>query len=242
MRNNDKSEGIIEEFKKIHSGIDNQYKILQYRPLLERSIKKACDLQRDQYFSSIELINILNNYPGTFRLQISTTVRGLFQSLNKWHHDISKNATKNEIAKIEDKLKDVLEKFFEKKIILEKLNIDDPTGPVTQPKRKSYTDDEIILCTFIARFGRNLINENKIKEIENCRSINSIKMKVQNIAAMLLDNDYEINKEISPLSGTPSGQPARKTNWDIVKKLALLDETSFLTTYSKTFERIGDNV
>ena len=105
-------------------------------------------------------------------------------------------------------------------------------------RQNKYTKDEIILCTFIAMFGRRYIDEKQIFDLEKCRSIASIKMKVSNIAAMLLDNKYEISEEISPLSGTPPGRPARKTNWDIVSKLAPLDESNFLKTHFKIFERI----
>lgn len=50
--------------------------------------------------------------------------------------------------------------------------------------RNLYTEKEIVVCTYIARFGRNDFNENDIVKIKS-RSLSSIKMKVQNIAAMI---------------------------------------------------------
>ena len=43
-------------------------------------------------------------------------------------------------------------------------------------KRNFYTKEEIILCTYIARFGRENFNENDIHRL-NERSVSSIKME-----------------------------------------------------------------
>ena len=51
-------------------------------------------------------------------------------------------------------------------------------------KRNLFTKDEIILCTYLARFGKQEFDENDIQKLK-ARSISSIKMKVQNIASML---------------------------------------------------------
>ncbi|MCT8339150.1 hypothetical protein MG296_03715 [Flavobacteriaceae bacterium TK19130] len=95
--------------------------------------------------------------------------------------------------------------------------------------RKLYTKEEVILCTYIARFGRNQFDESDISKLES-RSIASIKMKVMNIAAMLREEGFAISEDISSLSGKPSGQKGRRTNWDIVcnlqncKRLELLEK------------------
>ena len=85
--------------------------------------------------------------------------------------------------------------------------------------RREYTDDEIILCTYIALYGRGLLIEKKIASIEK-RPEGSVKMKVQNIAAMLDEEGIERSQDIKPLSGVPAGQDGRRTNWDVVGKWA----------------------
>lgn len=94
-------------------------------------------------------------------------------------------------------------------------------------KRNLYTKEEIILCTCIARFGRNEVTENDIHTFSK-RSLASIKMKVQNIASMLHEHGYEIDDNVSMLTGKPQGEKGRKTNWEIVEKIANLtkDELS----------------
>ena len=86
--------------------------------------------------------------------------------------------------------------------------------------RKLYTEEEIVVCTYIARFGRGL-NEKDIVRIQN-RSERSIKMKIQNIASMLKEEGFKISDKISPLTGLTTGQKGRKTNWNIVEPLATM--------------------
>jgi hypothetical protein len=82
-------------------------------------------------------------------------------------------------------------------------------------KRNLFKKDEIILCTYIARFGRNEFDENSISRLKD-RSVSSVKMKVQNIAAMLDEEGYTTHENVSKLSGKTTGEKGRKTNWDIV--------------------------
>ena len=84
--------------------------------------------------------------------------------------------------------------------------------------RNTYTDEEVILCAYIALYGRVLFIEKKIASTFE-RSEASIIMKVQNIAAMLDEEGIERNNEISALSGVTTGQEGRRTNWDIVNKM-----------------------
>ena len=102
-------------------------------------------------------------------------------------------------------------------------------------KRNFYTKDEITLCTYIARFGRREFDENDIQKLKS-RSISSIKMKVQNIASMLDEEGFEINDNISKLTGKPSGEKGRRTNWDIVSKLTKLSKQEFLIICNKILE------
>lgn len=82
--------------------------------------------------------------------------------------------------------------------------------------RKLYNESEIVLCTYIAKFGRNDFNEKDIVRINN-RSLSSIKMKVKNIAFMIDEFGGKTSDQVSKLSGLPEGQTGRKTNWDLVK-------------------------
>ena len=93
--------------------------------------------------------------------------------------------------------------------------------------RNLYTEEEIIVCTYISRFGRENFKESDIVKIRN-RSESSIKMKVQNIASMLDEADYENSDEVSKLTGLPEGQIGRKTNWDVVRQYATMPKVEHL--------------
>jgi hypothetical protein len=84
--------------------------------------------------------------------------------------------------------------------------------------RQEYTDDEVVLCTYIALYGRSLLIEKKIASYGK-RSEASVKMKVQNIAAMLDEEGIERSQEVTALTGVTTGQDGRRTNWDVVSKL-----------------------
>ncbi len=90
-------------------------------------------------------------------------------------------------------------------------------------KQKLFTENEIIVCTHIARFGYGYYNEKRISKLEN-RSESSIKMKVQNIAAMLKEEGLPYDPEINCLSGVTRGASGRRTNWDTVGQLVNLTE------------------
>lgn len=47
---------------------------------------------------------------------------------------------------------------------------------------------------------------------------------MQNIATMLHENVYETDSNMSKLTGKPSGEKGRMTNWDIVKKLVEMEK------------------
>lgn len=87
-----------------------------------------------------------------------------------------------------------------------------------------YTENEIIVCTYISRFGYNDFTESDVEKITN-RSLSSIKMKVQNIASMLDESGAETSDQVSKLTGLPAGQTGRKTNWDIVKNYKQLPKS-----------------
>jgi hypothetical protein len=92
-------------------------------------------------------------------------------------------------------------------------------------RRNLFTENEVVLCTYIARFDREQFNESDIHE--RCsRSKASIKLKVQNIAAMLDEEGYPYSSSVTPLTGLPHGETGRRTNWDVVSKLVQLSESA----------------
>lgn len=124
--------------------------------------------------------------------------------------------------------------------------------------RNLFTPDEVALCAYIAMHGREGISEDMVQEISN-RSLASIKLKVQNIAAMLREEGYRCSPQVSSLTGLPAGKMGRSTNWDVVSTLPLKDKAAFLSlcqelfekhdlkrwprpvkTYEQTYERIND--
>ena len=102
-------------------------------------------------------------------------------------------------------------------------------------KRNLFTKDEIILCTYLARFGKSKFDEGDIHNLKN-RSVSSIKMKVQNIASLLVDDGFETDDYVSKLTGKPPGQKGRRTNWDIVKNLTDINKQEFLDLCKKIIE------
>ena len=99
-------------------------------------------------------------------------------------------------------------------------------------KRNLYSKDEIVLCTYIARFGRDRFDENDIYHLKE-RSVSSLKMKVQNIAAMLAEEGYDIDGDVSQLSGKTTGEKGRRTNWDIVRNHTELKKSEMLVICEK---------
>lgn len=98
-----------------------------------------------------------------------------------------------------------------------------------------YTKDEVVLCAYAAMYNAaDFGGINKISKLKE-RSIDSIKMKIQNIASMLDEEKvkrYNYDK-ISPLTGLTTGESGRKTNWNIVKELYPLSQADFLSMCKK---------
>ena len=89
--------------------------------------------------------------------------------------------------------------------------------------RKPYTSEEIVLCTYIARYRTGLLTEARVARYGE-RSVGSVKMKVQNIVAMLDEKGMERSPDITPLTGKPPGEAGRETNWTQVEHLVTLDK------------------
>ena len=89
--------------------------------------------------------------------------------------------------------------------------------------RKPYTSEDIVLCTYIARYCTGLLTESKVANYGG-RSVASVTMKVQNIVAMLDEKGIERCPGIAPLAGLPQGETGRETNWSQVERLVTLDK------------------
>ena len=95
-------------------------------------------------------------------------------------------------------------------------------------KRNYFTPNEIVLCTYAAMYdARDFGGISKIEDIRH-RSRASIQMKIQNIAAMVDDAGIARSSDVSPLTGLPTGQTGRTTNWDVVEPLSRLSKSALL--------------
>ena len=103
------------------------------------------------------------------------------------------------------------------------------------PRRNPFKEEEIVLCTYIARFGREKFEESAIHEWSS-RSLGSIKLKVQNIAAMLDEEGYPYDSSVTPLTGLPHGETGRRTNWDVVSNLVQLSESAHYAKCIRIFD------
>lgn len=101
-------------------------------------------------------------------------------------------------------------------------------GGTSMAQRNLFTPNEIVLCTYAAMY--NAGDFGSISDIESLthRSLASIKMKIQNIAAMLDEAGIKRYSNESPLTGLPQGQSGRMTNWEIVEPLTQLSKQAFL--------------
>ena len=95
-------------------------------------------------------------------------------------------------------------------------------------KRNYFTPDEIVLCTYAAMYDAGDFGGlSKVEDLAN-RSRASIQMKIQNIAAMIDEAGIPCNSDVSPLTGLPTGQIGRSTNWDIVEPLSRFSRQTLL--------------
>ena len=95
-------------------------------------------------------------------------------------------------------------------------------------ERNLYTEDEITLCTYAAIYDADDFGGLPAIERLTNRSAASVKMKIQNIAAMLDEAGIERHNSVSPLTGKPHGEGGRMTNWDQVETLYKLSREELL--------------
>ena len=105
--------------------------------------------------------------------------------------------------------------------------------------RKSYTEDEVVLCSYIALYDGALLSERKISGIEK-RSEGSVKMKVQNIVAMLDDKGVPRNRKVSALAGLPAGESGRETDWDLVSEMIKIGKNDHWAKCKEIIARVSE--
>ena len=95
-------------------------------------------------------------------------------------------------------------------------------------RRRRYTNDEITLCTYIARFGREEFDETNIQPISD-RTIESVKRKVENIACMLDKDGFTTSESVKKTPVSPSRTNLRSKR-GVVHMLAVVKQEEFLET------------
>jgi hypothetical protein len=94
--------------------------------------------------------------------------------------------------------------------------------------RKPFTRDEIVLCIYAARYDIADIGGIETIHALQSRSRSSISMKIQNIVAMCDDAGISRNPMQRRLTGRPSGETGRRTNWAELSEYAGVDRHSHL--------------
>jgi hypothetical protein len=100
-----------------------------------------------------------------------------------------------------------------------------------------FTRDEVVLCSYAARFDGDDFGGVEAIHSLTLRSRESIHLKVLNIAAMLDEEGVVRQSAVSPLSGLPTGQQGRRTNWDIVSELVALSRGEHLAECQGILDR-----
>lgn len=94
--------------------------------------------------------------------------------------------------------------------------------------RRPFTEEELILCIYAARYGADDIGGIEAVRSLHSRSYASIKLKVQNIVAMLDEEGIGRAKTAHALTGLPAGKKGRRTNWDLVSKYLQISKEEHL--------------
>jgi hypothetical protein len=90
--------------------------------------------------------------------------------------------------------------------------------------RNLFSEREIVLCTYIAKFGEEPpITIAEVARIGG-RSVASVKLKVENIVSMLDETASPGPRAFPALTGKPPGMQGRRTNWKWVGELAMLSK------------------
>jgi len=89
--------------------------------------------------------------------------------------------------------------------------------------RLPFTENELILCTYIALYGKGLLIEKKIAKYGH-RPEDAVKRKIKNIAAILHEKGIPRCHNITPSTGSVN----RKTDWPIIKDVLFIEKTHLL--------------
>jgi predicted HNH restriction endonuclease len=95
-------------------------------------------------------------------------------------------------------------------------------------KRKSFTRDEIVLCIYAARHDLAEIGGIDAIHAIQTRSRSSIRMKIQNIVSMCDEEGISRDPAQKALTGLPTGETGRRTNWAELSEYATVDRETHL--------------
>ena len=95
-------------------------------------------------------------------------------------------------------------------------------------KRKSFTRDEIVLCIYAARHDLAEIGGIDAIHAIQTRSRSSIRMKIQNIVSMCDEEGISRDADQKALTGLPTGESGRRTNWTELSEYANVDRETHL--------------
>lgn len=98
----------------------------------------------------------------------------------------------------------------------------------SKTNRTPFSRPEIILCAYAAIYDSSDFGGIGVIQRLQSRSLSSIKLKIQNIVAMLDEEGLNRNNRESALTGLPKGERGRRTNWDIVESYITLSRHHFL--------------
>lgn len=94
--------------------------------------------------------------------------------------------------------------------------------------RNRNTPQELTLCTYAALYDAQDFGGVEAIYSLGFRSLDSIKMKIQNIAAMFDEEGIPRNGSVKGLSGKPQGESGRRTDWDFVSKYTRVSQAEHL--------------
>ena len=101
--------------------------------------------------------------------------------------------------------------------------------------RRRYSSKEIVLCTYIARFGRADFDETDINKLTG-RTVDSLKRKIRNIAFMLDKDGFATSDEVAkaPVSATRTNLRSKR---GVVQMYAVVKQEEFLATCNELLNK-----
>lgn len=99
------------------------------------------------------------------------------------------------------------------------------------------TPQELTLCTYAALYDAEDFGGTEAIYSLGFRSLDSIKMKIQNIASMFDEEGYARESSIKGLSGKPRGESGRRTDWEFVSRYVELPRNKHLAECIEILEQ-----